>query len=310
MRVFSRASFTRRKIDKTTQNSTLNHSPSHSVAMVSTIPRPALLHSDATNGMQHELICIVCHDIPMDVPLITNCSHAFCNTCIRQALRHNSACPVCRNRVSEHELSPISGLLRRVWEQVRVKCPSCEWTGNIGNYQAHHTRSCTTGAVIRSEVNALKRKHEELKEALENERSRHIGILNKLNFELTKSRTEAEEARREVEALTGTVATLKLKLKNARPPLDSTYHYTRENVVTLAQLICRNLENKPSNVDANKIFNCVKHCYDDLTKDWRDNPKHYRIDVQMLLAICRASTWFSNNQSARIQEWCTKQGLF
>lgn len=280
--------------------------------MASTIPRPALLHSDASNGMQHELICIVCHDIPMDVPMITNCSHAFCNTCIRQALQHNTACPVCRNRVLEHELSPISGLLRRIWEQVRVKCPSCEWTGNIGNYQAHHTKSCIAGVVATNmtEVNELKRKLENIREALEYERSQHIRILNNLNFELTKSKSEAEEARGQVETLKHTVAALELKLKHARPPLDRTYQYNRENVVTLAQLICRNLENKPSNVDSNRIFDCVKNCYSYLTRGYRNKPKYYRVDMQMLLAICRASTWFSDKQSARIQEWCTEQGLF
>ena len=130
--------------------------------MALNIPRPSLLHSDATDSMQHELVCVVCLDIPMDIPMITKCSHVFCNTCIRQVLQYKHECPICRQRATE--VAPFSGLSRRMWEQVKVKCPDCQWTGNIGNYQAHYARDCNALAAKAdiTEISGLKRKCEEM----------------------------------------------------------------------------------------------------------------------------------------------------
>jgi hypothetical protein len=163
------------------------------------LPRPTLLHSNISSGIQHELMCIICHDIPVEVPLITTqCLHAFCGSCIRQVLERNAACPVCQTPVTEHELSPISGLVRRMWEQVRVKCPSCEWTGNIGNYEAHRERSCTT-TTAGEEMNALKRKCDKAMEKFDLEKRQRIRQVNNLEMELRKARTELAEALAEVE---------------------------------------------------------------------------------------------------------------
>ena len=91
-------------------------------------------------------------------------------------------------------------------------------------------------------------------------------------------------------------------------PLDTLYQYDRSRVLPLTQLICRYLENIPNNVDRNRIYNCVKRCYDDLEQNYTDNPEHYRTDVRMLLNVCRAANWFSPKQFANINRWCFDQG--
>ena len=89
---------------------------------------------------------------------------------------------------------------------------------------------------------------------------------------------------------------------------DRSYSYNRHKVVRLSQLIARYLEDKPHEINANRIYNNVKNCYDDLQKSWADNPKHYHIDMRMLLTTCAASTWFSPNQSANIGGWLATRG--
>ena len=42
----------------------------------------------------------------------------------------------------------------------------------------------------------------------------------------------------------------------------------------LSQLISRYLENKPSNIDGNKIYDYVRSCYNDLETGYSDNPEH------------------------------------
>ena len=76
----------------------------------------------------------------------------------------------------------------------------------------------------------------------------------------------------------------------------------------MSQLISRNLEKPPGNINANRIFNCVRSCYLDLEANYNDNPQHYYMDMRMLLATCAASTWFSPNQRNNIHQWMSKQG--
>jgi hypothetical protein len=89
---------------------------------------------------------------------------------------------------------------------------------------------------------------------------------------------------------------------------DPDYGYFRSRVVELTQLICRNLERIPPSIDRNRIYNCVKHCYDDMRSSWSDNPPHFYVDMRMLLNVCRASTWFSQKQIVNFNQWCAEQG--
>ena len=82
---------------------------------------------------------------------------------------------------------------------------------------------------------------------------------------------------------------LQLRLENLekddrlkRPvSFDGRNNYRRENLVALSQFISQNLENRPSKIDPKKIFNCVKSCYYDLNRNYRNNPAHYRLDMRM-----------------------------
>jgi hypothetical protein len=86
----------------------------------------------------------------------------------------------------------------------------------------------------------------------------------------------------------------------------SNYGFNRFSIVKLSQLIAR-YDDVPNNMDVNRIFNCVKSCYDDLVRNYHDNPPNYYVNVRMLLSICAASSWFTPNQINRINIWIHQQ---
>jgi hypothetical protein len=91
-------------------------------------------------------------------------------------------------------------------------------------------------------------------------------------------------------------------------PLDTNYSYDRSRVIELTQLICRDLESKPVEVDRNRIYNCIRSCYTDYERGYSDNPEHYATDLRMLLQVCSASNWFSPKQFGNIRQWCYELG--
>jgi septal ring factor EnvC (AmiA/AmiB activator) len=98
-------------------------------------------------------------------------------------------------------------------------------------------------------------------------------------------------------------------LEQHRVQFDRSYSYTRrERVVELTQFICKYLENKPWEVDANRIFHCIQNLSEDLRQRYPDNPVHFHTDVRMLLHVCLASKWFSDEQLGSLMSWCQQHG--
>jgi hypothetical protein len=64
---------------------------------------------------------------------------------------------------------------------------------------------------------------------------------------------------------------------------DRDYRYDRFKVVELSQLIARYLMDKPPEINANRIYNCVKNICDDIERAWSDNPEH------LTLVICTST---------------------
>ena len=91
--------------------------------------------------------------------------------------------------------------------------------------------------------------------------------------------------------------------RQRRTAFDATYSYGKERIVELAQVIMRDLENCPKDINTSKIFQCVSTINGDWEKKFSDNPKHMDLDFAMLLSVCRASTWFSTKQQQHISNW-------
>lgn len=195
-------------------------------------------------------------------------------------------CPNCRQICTSRELQrlPQGSLLHRIWSGIAVICPhheqGCAWTGSVAD-AVHHIEICDKD-----------------KEGIDRLQKRVLELQEKLNEKdelLTKLDVVHQRLRRD---------------PRLRFPVlfNGEYDFNRESVVKLSQLISRYLENKPSQIDANKIYNCIRNCYVDFQKDYEDNPENYYDNMRMLLTTCAASrSWFTNKQMNNILSWLSEE---
>lgn len=278
-----------------------------------------------------DLICAICLSVPLTPWIVRDCCHVFCRDCIHDAVHHQelddreTSCPVCRSYITPDEdlclLESESIITHRIWSNIPVKCEyhaaGCGWTGSVGDY-ADHVWSCPKN----SENTGRDLEIKSLKEELQMLRSENEGLNFRLSIKadletrVTSLERQLRDARsmhqkvcddfsRDFSQLKRQVNTcIEVPIPNGR----GGYAYNRSNVVPLAKLICQNLTEKPASINSNKIFECVRNISGDLNRDHSDNPQHYYIDVRMLLGICRASNWFTNNQQMRFVEMASKHG--
>ena len=271
---------------------TANNSTSETA--VASVPVPV-------NDVPEDLICCICFSIPLNPAIVTQCEHFFCSTCIRQALHGStgasSSCPVCRLKSPQIEPLSTGSLVYRLWSSILVKCSHHEqgsaWKGPIVDFERHQSDDCQFGQ-------ECQQKRHQQQQVLANRIQELEKQLTLLRRENTEIQVENMELQRRVQ--TSQQAT---RRPTSRLPdfFDGSYNYDRDDIIKLSQLISRYLEDKPDEIDSNKIFNCVKNRYDDLTREYSDNPEHYELDMRMLLTTCAASTWFTDSQYNNICSW-------
>jgi Zinc finger, C3HC4 type (RING finger) len=254
------------------------------------IPSPVLRNEQESS--HHVLTCSLCCEVPMDPVIAPVCQHIFCRSCIQQALQSRSECPNDRRALHFSEIKSIDGALRRIWEMIPVRCPKdqCVWTGTFGGYASHASQCFASN---RDSIREYERRIDQLT-------SNH-------ESETQQLRQQLEICRQAVATLTAQNQDLNGKLtQGVTYSVDQSYRYDRFRIVELTQLICHYLESKPSHINSGRIYNCVRSCYDDYIRGYNDNPEHMFLDLRMLLAVCLASTWFSDKQRANMREWISK----
>lgn len=271
-----------------------------------------------------DMICAICMGLPAE-PVVTPCEHFFCRECLQQCLYRQRCCPVDRTEITAHQIRHLrdGSLLYRIWGGIQVKCSNfhtgCLWTGQMADYKTH-AEACThtvdQGSLLRIEElrvenRELRRLDEERSEEIDRLRANLARVEAERDARVDQSRfNEVKEGIRQLSEQLKKVLEENASLKrrpNVEPLFVGNYHFGRDKVVQLSQLISRYLTNKPSNIDSNRIYSCVEACYKDLRQGWNDNPPHYYVDVRCLLATCLASTWFSDNQTRRIRAWMSEQ---
>ena len=93
------------------------------------------------------------------------------------------------------------------------------------------------------------------------------------------------------------------------------YGYTSQSIAKLASLLLTYRNKKPNHIDANKVFECVRRCYDnfghnrkegstqgDVDKE-EERDVQERDDVHMLVATAQACGWFTENQRLNFHCW-------
>ena len=187
-----------------------------------------------------------------------------------------------------------------------VKClwheQGCVWNGSIAD-AATHLESCVHGRDNNSRITptrlALIQSQEENErlDAKNEQLNEEVRVL-KLGMKRLKAQHNQQ------------VAMLSQDRRMQLPILfHDNYDYDRRSVVELSQLISRYLECKPTFIDSNRIFICVRNCYTDLCKGYGDNPTHYFNDMRMLLSTCLTTAgWFTDKQRAHVSSWLVEVG--
>jgi hypothetical protein len=220
-----------------------------------------------------------------------------------------------------------------------IKCQHCAWTGSIADDEQHqkkckkarpYKRSDSDNCLIetfRAEKAAWESEKEEMSEDLESLTYQlslreafvetlecRTRILQTENVSLVKkvSQLESQNSKLQLETRKMEQIGQLINCNNQREDLlqkgTGGYAYDRFQVVKLTKLICQDLECKPVDINASKIFDCVNAIYKDFKMGYIDNPDHFNLDVRMLLCVCAASVWFTRKQQGRLLQWLSEQG--
>lgn len=262
-----------------------------------------------------DLICAICLSVPLEPVIVNKCAHVFCENCIAESFLHqqcnaqDESCPICRVDCSLDDLLLLedeSPLAYRIWSSIAVKCEhhaeGCEWNGSILDYRSH---TCSCQQTIQQSdrdkeiISSLKKENQDLKV-----KNKILDIKNQ-ELEVRYRHQNFSTVNKELENLRAIVLTsIEMPVSNGR----GGYAYNCTNVVQLTKLICQNLENRPAKINSNKIFECVKKIGSDLRQEYSNEPEHFFIDSRMLMGVCLASTWFTENQLTRIREISAEYG--
>lgn len=272
------------------------------------IPRPIFIDDKDQDVNDHPLLCSICCDVSFQ-PVITPCQHVFCRDCIESGLQNSLFCPNDRRMLNRNDLRNIGGLHEYIYNRTIVRCPKCEnWTGQVQQYKVHAPH-CVSSSYVQS----LERKLQEMSMHHVLEMANKQATISTLQAAIARDREtlalnaqtshqndlEKERLQNLINASQNTISSLESRLVCMGPAFDGNYCYNQYNVLDLSRIISRNLSNRPNSINPNRIFNCLKNCYDaSLNGD-----VGLRANVNMLLATSMASNWFSYNQECRILEW-------
>ena len=197
----------------------------------------------------------------------------------------NMGCPVCRQPSVSLDVCNLAGvnpLAYRIWSNIAVKCDKheegCSWTGSLSDYKSHKSASCRQNKRRNDQLqrnqerlDSLEYENERINEVNRNLRER-LETIRIANEELQEKQLVLEEAKNNLNnnwiTMAGEFDALKAMVKDVveMPKHNGRggYNYNRYNVEGLTKLICQSLENKPPDINSNKIFECVGNIFNDL----------------------------------------------
>jgi len=109
------------------------------------LPPPELDENEMKSDIMLTMICPICCSVPHDDPIVTSCDHIMCRACFHQLRTYSDGCPLCPlDRKEIASVEDLSGMARRVWGNVAVRCPrdGCDWTGTMISYKEHCSNDC------------------------------------------------------------------------------------------------------------------------------------------------------------------------
>lgn len=271
--------------------------------------------------VDRNLLCGICAGV-FKKPLVTRCGHTYCEECLEEwlsaACQGDKTCPECRREVSRCSAAPVLAL-RGVIEELSVECENsangCTMILKLGDLE-NHLKNCgytlveccsCDGMVLQSEVSEHQSKCYK-----QNNQPLFDGRLNK---EIAELQNELSETKKSLQISETTVRRLQSSLRELRVRMqirsnqlnedfdpawdpDYGYGYSPRSLVQLSSFISRFLIDRPRYVDSERIFTCLKRCF-----DYYHNCAAFWQDVHMLLATAAASDWFTEPQRGKLLLW-------
>lgn len=272
--------------------------------------------------VDRNLLCGICAGV-FKKPLVTNCGHTFCEECLQKWLSStregDKTCPVCRRDVNLSKTAPLLAL-RGFIEGLSVECENavngCTMVLNLGELEGH-LKSCSFTLVECSGCDEMFsqskiREHQNVSLKLNNTRF----FDGRVHAEIVAIQNELIKTKKSLQISEETVRRLKRSLRDLRvrkhvrqsqmhaedfdPAWDPdySYGYSPRSITHLASFISRFLVNKPPYVDSERIFACLKRCF-----DYYHNSAAFWQDVHMLLATASACDWFTESQRETLNTW-------
>lgn len=89
-------------------------------------------------------ICPLCEGVYFD-PVVDNCGHVFCKSCLTRQLETEKICPFSKNRLEVGNFNTLQ-IVNNILEQQSVVCKNrhfhCDWTGKLLDLQVHLNVNC------------------------------------------------------------------------------------------------------------------------------------------------------------------------
>lgn len=273
--------------------------------------------------VDHNLLCGICAGV-LQNPLVTKCGHTYCKECLEQWLNalcgaDGKICPECRREVKLSSTALVLAL-RGVIDGLSVECENsangCTAILRLGDLE-NHLKECgyafveccgCGGKVLQSEICNHQRKCVKLNHQTLIEGHLNTKPIEVLQNELRQTKQSLQTSEETVRILQRSLRELKVQMRILSSRLtedfdpawdpDYSYGYSPRSVVQLSSFISRFLLERPRYVDSERIFSCVKRCFDfycSCAAYWRD--------VHMLLATAVASGWFTETQREKMVLW-------
>lgn len=272
--------------------------------------------------IDRNLLCGICKEV-FKKPLAMHCGHTYCEECLEKwfdsARRMEKTCPVCRRDVRLSDIAPVLAL-RGFIEGLSVECENavngCKMVLKLGDLE-NHLKNCGYTLVecsgcdemfSQNEIHEHRNKCAELNDKNCFDGRVHAEIAAVQN-ELCKTKQSLRVSEETVRRLQSSLRELRIRKRIRAEPThaedfdpwwdpDYSYGYSPRSIAHLSSFISRFLTNKPPYVDRERIFACLKRCF-----DFYHNCAAFWQDVHMLLATASASGWFTNEQRKTLDNW-------
>lgn len=293
--------------------------------------------SQFIDSVDDNLLCGVCSGVLQDA-VLTDCGHSFCAQCLATWIGRpgSTTCPACRSTINSARIHPVRSL-RNLIVGLRVVCQHADQgCGQVASLErmAEHIKSCPymqvdcagCGVKVKREfladhqlccdfVLALYVDDEEKnvgRRMVENKAIRGISVADKLNDlsrELQTMKHDLAEVRKRNKKLHDELINTRKELEQKQRHIqqiqniyfdpDYEYGYAPGSVAKLSGLLARFLNDKPSYIEADRIFEGLRRCYEKFGRGGHE----YEDDAHMLLATANASNWFNEHQKLTVRLW-------